>query len=288
MSNSVAQPLSCTMPPATQPRRVRTASSPACGFSASQFAQDARQIVAEAQRRGRADSQRYEGSLEVTGANGKVTNKSWQSLRLGSYGHSKAIIRFTAPAEVKGRGAAGRQSSRTARRTSGCGRRPSAATAASPCRTAPRASSAPISASRIWKSATSTSSITASRRRVHRWRRPAGASKRRPRQGKVSQYTSSRVWIRKDNYVPAQYENYVKDQLVRRLHQTDIRNVQGIWTPCAAGDDRSRPQQPHRSAHREAGIQRPHEGRRFHRAGAAAGAVARGRVNRTDRCGGFP
>lgn len=54
----------------------------------------------------------------------------------------------------------------------------------------------------------------------------------RPRLGKVSQYTYSRVWIRKDNYVPAQYENYIKEQLVRRLHQTDIRNVQGIWTPC--------------------------------------------------------
>ena len=48
------------------------------------------------------NSQRYEGVLEVTAANGKVTRKSWQSWRLGSYGNSKAIIRFTAPAEVKG------------------------------------------------------------------------------------------------------------------------------------------------------------------------------------------
>ena len=38
------------------------------------------------------------------------------------------------------------------------------------------------------------------------------------------------MWIRKDNYVPAQYANFIKDQLVRRLHQTDIANVQGIWT----------------------------------------------------------
>src|ERR1035438_9926907 len=41
---------------------------------------------------------------------------------------------------------------------------------------------------------------------------------------------SSRVWIRKDNYVPVQYENYVKDKLVRRLVEKDIRNIQGIWT----------------------------------------------------------
>ena len=66
------------------------------------FAQDARQIVQEAQRRGRSNSQRYEGVLEVTSADSKVTRKSWQTWRLGSYGDSKAIIRFTAPAEVKG------------------------------------------------------------------------------------------------------------------------------------------------------------------------------------------
>jgi hypothetical protein len=38
-------------------------------------ADDARQIVAESQRRGRADSQRYEGSLEVINAKNKVSKK---------------------------------------------------------------------------------------------------------------------------------------------------------------------------------------------------------------------
>jgi outer membrane lipoprotein-sorting protein len=52
----------------------------------------------------------------------------------------------------------------------------------------------------------------------------------RPRESKTSQYTLSRIWIRKDNYVPAQYENFIKDQPVRRLEQKDIENVQGIWT----------------------------------------------------------
>ena len=66
------------------------------------LAQDARQIVEESQRRGRTNSQRYEGSLEVIGANNKVSKKRWTFERLGSYGESKAIIRFTAPAEVKG------------------------------------------------------------------------------------------------------------------------------------------------------------------------------------------
>ncbi len=51
-----------------------------------------------------------------------------------------------------------------------------------------------------------------------------------PRQSKVSQYSHSYLWIRKDTYAMAQIENYAKDQLVRRAHYTDIRNVQGIWT----------------------------------------------------------
>src|SRR3954469_15678587 len=66
------------------------------------FAQDARQIIEEAQKRGRVNSQRYEGVLEVIGGNSKVSKKSWHTMRIGSYGNSKALIRFTAPAEVKG------------------------------------------------------------------------------------------------------------------------------------------------------------------------------------------
>ena len=50
------------------------------------------------------------------------------------------------------------------------------------------------------------------------------------KQSKSSQYTRSIVWIRKDNYAFARIENYVKDQVVRRLNYTNIQNVQGIWT----------------------------------------------------------
>jgi hypothetical protein len=51
-----------------------------------------------------------------------------------------------------------------------------------------------------------------------------------PRQTKVSQYTRSILWIRKENYALVQIENYSREQLVRRAHYTDIRNDQGIWT----------------------------------------------------------
>jgi hypothetical protein len=64
--------------------------------------QDPRQIVEEAQRRSTAQSQRYEGSLQVIDARNKIAEKRWQYDRIGSHGSSKTVLRFTAPAEVKG------------------------------------------------------------------------------------------------------------------------------------------------------------------------------------------
>src|SRR5437588_2829689 len=68
----------------------------------SALAQNARAIVADAQRRTDAASQRYEGLLQVFDAKGKVADKRWTFERLGAHGDSKAVLRFTAPAEVKG------------------------------------------------------------------------------------------------------------------------------------------------------------------------------------------
>src|SRR5580704_4789792 len=62
----------------------------------------ARQIIAESENRSRSKSQQYEGTLEVIGASNKVSIKRWEYRRIGSFGASKAILRFTAPAEVKG------------------------------------------------------------------------------------------------------------------------------------------------------------------------------------------
>src|ERR1700682_6263619 len=65
-------------------------------------AQDVRQIVAESQNRSRSKSERYEGTIEVFGSSNKVSVKHWEFERIGSFGVSKSILRFTAPAEVKG------------------------------------------------------------------------------------------------------------------------------------------------------------------------------------------
>lgn len=195
------------------------------------LAQDPRQIILEGQKRGRSNSQHYEGVLEVTTANGKVTTKSWQSFRLGSYGNSKAILRFTAPAEVKG----------VALLVVNHPDRSSDQWMWTPAIGRDRRIALQDRSTRFF--ATDFSFEDLEERDVDQYdyrltgeEAIDGAAcwriESRPRQGKTSQYTLSRVWIRKDNYVPAQYENLIKDQLVRRLHQTGIRNVQGIWTAC--------------------------------------------------------
>jgi hypothetical protein len=65
-------------------------------------ADSARTIVEEAQKRTDAKSQRYEGLLQVFDAKGKISDKRWHIDRLGAHGDSKVVLRFTAPAEVKG------------------------------------------------------------------------------------------------------------------------------------------------------------------------------------------
>ncbi len=193
------------------------------------WAQDPRAIVEESQRRGRANSQRYEGVLEVIGANAKVTRKSWQSFRLGSFGESKAIIRFTAPADVKGMALLvinhPDRSSDQWMWTPAIGR--------------DRRIALQDRSTRFFGTDFSFEDLEERDVNQYDYRltgeeaidgAPCWRIEARPRHGKVSQYTLSRVWIRKADYVAAQYENLVKDQVARRLHQTDIRNVQGIWT----------------------------------------------------------
>jgi len=193
-------------------------------------AQDARQIVEESQRRGRAASQHYEGVLEVFGAHNKVSKKSWQSDRLGSYGNSKAVIRFTAPAEVKG----------VALLVLNHPDRSSDQWMWTPAIGRDRRIAQQDRSTRFF--GTDFSFEDLEERDVGQFDfrllgdetiegAPCWKIESKPRQSKSSQYTSSRVWIRKDNYVPVQYENFVKDALVRRLRQKEIEKIQGIYTP---------------------------------------------------------
>jgi hypothetical protein len=199
-------------------------------MAAVALAQDARQIVAESENRSRSKSQQYEGTLEVIGASNKVSLKRWEYRRIGSYGASKAILRFTAPAEVKG----------VALLIVNHTDRASDQWMWTPAIERDRRIAAQDRSTRFF--GTDFSFEDLEERDVDQFNYKLlgddnvdGAAswkiESKPKESKSSQYTSSLVWVRKDNYVVAQIEDYAKDKLVRRIRYSDIQNVAGIWTP---------------------------------------------------------
>jgi hypothetical protein len=192
-------------------------------------ADSARQIVEEAQKRTDATSQRYEGLLQVFDTKGKVSDKRWSFERLGSHGRSKAVLRFTAPAEVKG----------VALLVVNHADRASDQWMWTPAIARDRRIALQDRSTRFF--GTDFSFEDLEERDVDQYEYALdgddtvdGAACWRiqstPRVSKSSQYTRSIVWIRKDDYAFARIESYAKDQLVRRLNYSDIRKVQGIWT----------------------------------------------------------
>jgi Outer membrane lipoprotein-sorting protein len=190
---------------------------------------DPRQIVEEAQRRTTTQSQRYEGTLRVIDAKNKLTEKRWQYDRIGSHGSSKAILRFTAPPEVKG----------VALLVLNHPDRSSDQWMWTPALNRDRRIALQDRSTRFFGTDFSFEDLEERDTNQFDFRLLGEESiggttcwklQSTPRQAKVSQYTHSYLWIRKDNYVFAQIENYNKAQLVRRAHYSDIRNDQGIWT----------------------------------------------------------
>jgi outer membrane lipoprotein-sorting protein len=192
-------------------------------------ADDARQIVEEAQRRTDAKSQRYEGLLQVFDAKGKVSDKRWTFERLGAHGQSKSILRFTAPAEVKG----------VALLVVNHPERASDQWMWTPAIERDRRIALQDRSTRFF--GTDFSFEDLEERDVNQYDyavkgeeavdgAPCWRIESTPKQSKSSQYTRSMVWVRKDNYAFARIENFVKDQAVRRLTYSEIQNIQGIWT----------------------------------------------------------
>jgi outer membrane lipoprotein-sorting protein len=192
-------------------------------------ADNARQIVEEAQKRTDANSQRYEGLLQVFDAKGKISDKRWTFERLGSHGRSKSVLRFTAPAEVKG----------VALLVVNHPERASDQWMWTPAIERDRRIALQDRSTRFF--GTDFSFEDLEERDVDQYDytlagddtadgTPCWKIQSTPRETKSSQYTRSIVWVRKDNYAFARIENYSKDQVVRRLNYSDIRNVQGIWT----------------------------------------------------------
>jgi hypothetical protein len=199
-----------------------------CVFSVLTFAQDPRAIIQEVQKRTRSSSQRYEGTLQVIDSK-KVTDKRWTFQRIGSFGASKSVLKFTAPAEVKG--------------------------------VALLIVNHPDRASDQWMW---TPSLERERRIAFQDRstrffgtdfsfedleerdvdqadfKYVGDDKvdgmdcwvleARPKESKQSQYTMSKIWVRKDHYLYVKVESFIKDQLARRMTYGDFAEVKGVWT----------------------------------------------------------
>jgi len=200
------------------------------GFEASMVAADnARQIVEEAQKRTDAKSQRYEGLLQVFDAKGKISDKRWNIDRLGSHGDSKVVLRFTAPAEVTG----------VAMLIVNHPDRASDQWMWAPAIERDRRIALQDRSTRFF--GTDFSFEDLEERDVNQYEYVLAGDdpidgvacwkiQSTPKEAKSSQYSRSLVWIRKDNYALARIENFQKDQLVRRLVYSDLANIQGIWT----------------------------------------------------------
>jgi len=199
-------------------------------FVARMFAaDDPRQILEENQKRTDAQSQRYEGLLQTFDARGKTSEKRWTFERIGSHGSGKVVIRFTAPAEVKG----------VALLVVNHTDRASDQWMWTPAIERDRRIALQDRSTRFF--GTDFSFEDLEERDVDQndyallgqeavdvaacWK--IGAI---PKQAKSSQYSKSILWIRQDNYAYARIDSYVKNEPARRLTFKDIRNVQGIWT----------------------------------------------------------
>src|ERR1051325_4911835 len=175
--------------------------------------QDPRQIVEEAQRRSTSQSQRYEGTLQVVDAKSKITGKRWQYDRIGSHGASKSVLRFTAPPEVKG----------VALLVLNHPDRSSDQWMWTPAINRERRIAFQDRSTRFF--GTDFSFEDLEERDVDQSDYSmlgadtvAGVAcwkiQTTPKQTKLSQYSHAVIWIRKDNYLPARLDNFVKDEVV--------------------------------------------------------------------------
>lgn len=192
-------------------------------------ADNAQQIVNEAQRRATTKSERYEGLLESFNAGGKTSEKRWVFERLGAHGQSKSVIRFTAPAEVRG----------VALLIVNHPDRPSDQWMWTPALERDRRIALQDRSTRFFGTDFSFEDLEEREAQQYEHRLLAeeavgGAAtwkiQATPKPSRSSQYTNTIVWIRKDNYATVRTESFVKDRLVRRLESSNLRQVQGVWT----------------------------------------------------------
>ncbi len=186
-------------------------------------AQDPRQIMEEAQRRSRSDSQHYEGTLEVIGSGSRIATKRWVFDRLGVFGNSKGMLRFTVPAEVKGVGLL--IVNHTDRASDQWLWRPNIG----------REQRIALQDRSTRFFGTDFSFEDLEERDVAQFDYKLlgdenGAWKLESKPRKSSQYTYGYLWIKKDNYTIVKVESYNKKGLVRVIDYRDFELAKNIWT----------------------------------------------------------
>ena len=223
-------------------------------------ADNARQIVEEAQKRTNAKSQRYEGLLQVFDAKGKISDKRWTFERLGSHGQSKAVLRFTGPAEVKG----------VALLVVNHPDRASDQWMWTPAIERDRRIALQDRSTRFFGTDFSFEDLEErdvdqydyqlAGRRCRRRRARAGRFSRRRRRRSRRSTRGRWCGCARTDYALARIENFVKDQTVRRLNYLEHRQRSGHLDGACARDDRSSTWQPNAPHAGQAPIQRPDEG----------------------------
>jgi hypothetical protein len=192
-------------------------------------ADPARQIVDEVERRSTAKSQRYEGVLQSYDEKGKTSEKRWTFEEVGSHGDSKAIIRFTDPAEVRG----------VALLVVNHPDRASDQWMWTPALERDRRIALQDRSTRFFGTDFSFEDLEERDADQYAYVQladqaldgtPCFIIQSTPKEAKSSQYTRSVVWVRKDMMAVARIESYVKEQIVRRLDYSDFQNISGIWT----------------------------------------------------------
>jgi hypothetical protein len=199
----------------------------ASGFSATDTAQ---QIVEEMQRRTAVNSIIYEGLLQVTNAHGKTTEKQWQILRVGPRGSSKTVIRFTSPDEVKG----------VALLIISHPDRNSDQWMWTPSLNRERRVGLQDRSARFFDTDFSFEDLEERNSDQYNYElageatvddQPCWIIHATPKQGRVSQYTSSSLYVRHQDYAIAQLDNYSGNEIVRSFKYQHITNILGIPTP---------------------------------------------------------
>jgi len=186
-------------------------------------------IMGEVERRTEVKFYRYDGLLESYDPKNNVTEKRWTMNRQGSHGQSKAVVRFTSPPEVKG----------VALLIHNHPERASDQWMWTPAIERDRRIATQDRSTRFF--GTDFSFEDLEERDIDQYDYSLigndtvdGAAcwklQSTPKQSRTSQYTHSLVWVRKDNYVVVRIDNFVKDEVSRRLTYANIENVQGIWT----------------------------------------------------------